>query len=61
MNAANIYFTSLIAGILFMALGGMFLLDAAGVWTVQPLVIGPIVLIGLGLAIIFGSLNRRVA
>lgn len=61
MNAANVNITTLIAGMLFMALGGMFLLDAAGVWSVHPFVIGPLVLIGLGMAIIAGSLTGKTA
>lgn len=61
MNAANINITTLIAGVLFMALGGLFLLDAAGVFSIHPFVVGPLVLIGLGLAIITGSLTGKTA
>lgn len=61
MNLARVNVTTLVAGVLFMALGGMFLLDAAGIWSVHPLVVGPIVLMGLGLAMILGSLARRAA
>jgi hypothetical protein len=61
VNTANINVTTLVAGLLFMALGTMFLLDAADVLSVHPFVIGPLVMIGLGLAIIFGSLADRTA
>ena len=61
MNASNLNMTTFVAGLLFMALGGMFLLDAAGVWSIHPLIVGPVVLIGLGLAMIAGSLARRSA
>lgn len=60
MRPSNLNFTGLVAGFLFMGLAGVFLLDHAGVWTVHPLVIGPILLIGLGVAIIAGSLARRL-
>jgi hypothetical protein len=59
MNTANLNVSTFVAGLLFMALGGMFLLDAAGVWSVHPLIVAPIVLIGLGLAMIAGSLVKR--
>lgn len=61
MNAANLNVSTFVAGLLFMALGGIFLLDAAGVWSVHPLIVAPIVLIGLGLAMIAGSLVKRSA
>jgi hypothetical protein len=61
VNAANINVTTFIAGLLFMTLGGLFLLDAAGIWSVHPLIVGPVVLIGLGLAMIAGSLVKRSA
>lgn len=60
MNVSNIHIATLVAGVLFMTLGGMFLLDAAAVWSVPPLIVGPMVLIGLGLAIIAGSLSKRM-
>jgi hypothetical protein len=41
---------SLVAGLLFAALGGLFLLDAADVLSVQARWVWPILLIGLGIA-----------
>ena len=61
MTAANMNVSTFVAGLLFMALGGMFLLDAAGVLSVHPLIVAPVVMIGMGLAMIAGSLVKRSA
>ena len=47
-----------IAGILFIGLGIVFLLDRLDVWTVRTRFIWPIVLIALGVAIIARSSQR---
>lgn len=59
MRMSSFNVTTLVAGLLFVVLGGMFLLDAAGTWSVHPLIVGPVLLIGLGLAVIAGSFSRR--
>jgi hypothetical protein len=59
MTTSDFHVTTLVAGLLFVLLGGMFLLDAAGVWDVHPLIVAPVLLIGLGVAIIAGSMTRR--
>jgi hypothetical protein len=58
MNTSEFHITTLVAGLLFVILGGAFLLDAAGVWSVHPLIVGPVLLIGMGVAIIAGSIAR---
>lgn len=50
---------SLIAGLVFIILGVLFLLDNLGVFEVSFAVIWPIVLIGVGLALLLGGLGRR--
>jgi hypothetical protein len=49
---------SLVAGLLFAALGVLFLLDAAGNLTAQPRWIWPILLIGLGIGGLVSSRPR---
>ena len=50
---------SLIAGMVFIILGVLFLLDNLGVFEVSFAVVWPIVLIGIGLALLLGGLGRR--
>ena len=49
-------------GIVFLAIGVAFMLEALGVWRVRLAdlrLIGPIALVLIGLAVIFGSMRRR--
>ena len=61
MRTSTFNVTTLIAGLLFIGIGTLFLLDAAGVWDVDPWIIAPVRLIGLGIAFIAGSFNRRTS
>ena len=49
----------LVAGVLFVVLGVLFLLDELDVWELDAALVWPLVLIGLGLAIGLGALRRR--
>ncbi len=51
--------TSLVAGIVFIVLGVLFLLDRLGVLTLSAQYVWPIILVALGFAIIFGGERRR--
>lgn len=51
--------TSLVAGIVFIVLGVLFLLDRLGVLTLSGQYVWPIVLVAIGIAIIFGGERRR--
>jgi uncharacterized membrane protein len=51
--------TSFVSGIVFIALGVLFLLDRIGVIALTGRYIWPIVLIALGIALIFGGERRR--
>jgi hypothetical protein len=46
--------SALVAGVFFIAAGAVFLLERLGVWGVSLRVLGPVLLITLGLAIILG-------
>lgn len=49
------------AGIIYLAIGIAFLLEALGVWTLQIsdlTLIGPLALVVLGLAVMVGSMGR---
>ena len=46
-----------IAGVLFVVLGVVFLLDALDVWDVEAGVVLPVIVIGLGLALLAGALR----
>lgn len=47
------------AGFLFLLVGGAYLLEALGVWTVDPGRVWPILLIGVGLVIVAASWSRQ--
>ena len=47
--------TALIAGVFFIAAGVVFLLERLGVWDVSLRVLGPVLLITLGVAIVLGG------
>ena len=47
--------TSLVAGVFFILAGVVFLLDELEVWGLQAAYIWPLLLIGLGVAVIFGG------
>jgi hypothetical protein len=48
-----------VAGVFFIAAGAVFLLDRLGVWDVSLRVLGPALLITLGIAIILGGRASR--
>lgn len=58
MNETGIDRGTLITGFLFIVIGALFLLDRLDVWTVRAVYIFPILLIGLGLAVLFGGRSR---
>ena len=45
------------AGVLFVVLGVVFLLDALDVWDTEAAVVLPVLVIGLGLALLAGALR----
>ena len=47
---------ALTAGLLFIVLGAVFLLDRLEVWSVRPGIILPAVVIGLGVTLVLGAL-----
>ncbi|HLF59926.1 MAG TPA: hypothetical protein VI980_01945 [Acidimicrobiia bacterium] len=52
---------TLFAGVIYLVIGVVFLLEALGVWTLQIsdlTLIGPIALVVLGLAVMVGSMGR---
>ena len=51
---------TMIAGLFFMIMGSLFLLDELNVIDLQAKVIWPAMLIGLGAAVVAGSLPGRV-
>lgn len=51
--------TALVAGLLFVALGAVFLLESLDVIDVRTVIVLPVLLIGLGAAILAGGLARR--
>jgi hypothetical protein len=51
--------SALVAGVFFIAAGAVFLLDRLGVWDVSLRVLGPALLITLGIAIILGGRASR--
>ena len=46
------------AGVLFIVLGGVYLLDALDIWDAEARVVLPLLVIGLGLAVLLGALMR---
>lgn len=51
--------SALVAGVLFIAAGVVFLLERLGVWDVSLRVLGPVLLITLGVAIVVGGRSDR--
>jgi len=52
---------TLFAGVIYLGIGIVFLLEALEVWTLQIsdlTVVGPMALVVLGLAVVIGSLGR---
>ena len=52
---------TLFAGVIYLGIGIVFLLEALEVWTLQIsdlTVVGPLALVILGLAVVIGSLGR---
>jgi len=47
--------SALVAGVFFVAAGAVFLLERLGVWNLSLRVLGPVLLITLGIAIIVGG------
>ena len=58
MNVRSYDLASVIAGLLFVALGAVFLLDRLEVWEARLTVVVPLVVIGLGVALLLGALLR---
>lgn len=48
--------SAIIAGLIFIGLAGIFLLEALDVWEVQAVVPFGIMLVGIGIAIVVGAL-----
>jgi hypothetical protein len=46
---------SIVFGLFFVVVGVAFLLDRLDVWTIRPRYLPPIVLIGLGIAVLVGA------
>jgi hypothetical protein len=57
MNQNRFSMSALVFGLVFIALGTLFLLDELDVFDLNPVYVIPILLIGLGIGIIAG--NRR--
>ena len=58
MNTTHFHLTTAVIGLIFMALGVVFLLDQLDVFSLNARYIVPAFVIGLGLAIMAGSLSR---
>jgi hypothetical protein len=50
---------SFVAGLFFVIVGVVFLLERLGVWDLRATYLWPILLIGLGASILVGSWGRR--
>ena len=59
MNARTINPTTTILGLVFVVLGGAFLLDQADVIALDMSYVLPALLIGLGLAVLVGAIAPR--
>ena len=59
MLANRLNITALIAGLMFIVIGVLFLLDEYDVLDLDPVFILPVLIIGLGLAIILGARNDK--
>ena len=55
MDDSGINRSALVAGVFFIAAGAVFLLGRLGVWDLSLRVLGPVLLITLGVAIIVGG------
>ncbi len=55
MNARGMHAGALAMGIFFVLAGTAFLLEALDVWDLRPRHIWPMVLIGLGVAVLFAG------
>jgi hypothetical protein len=51
--------TGIVAGIIFIVIGAVFLLDRLDVWDLDFAIVWPIVLIALGGLVLLGALIRR--
>lgn len=49
---------ALAMGVFFVLMGGVFLLEAAGVWDLGPAQVWPLLLIGLGVAVLVSGVVR---
>ncbi len=57
----NLHRGTLLAGVVFIIIGVVFFLEALGVWTIRLVdlrLIGPLVLVVIGVAIIIGTVGR---
>jgi len=57
MASSGVHRTSLIAGLLFVALGVLFLLDALDAINLKGAYVWPVALIVVGLAVLWGGLS----
>ncbi len=48
-----------VAGVLFLVIGFVYLLDGFDVWSVDPGRIWPLVIIAVGVSIVLGAANAR--
>lgn len=59
MDDPGLQRSALVAGVFFIAAGVVFLLERLGVWDVSLRVLGPVLLITLGVAIVVGGRSDR--
>ena len=59
MSGMRLDATGMVAGLVFIALGGAFLLDHLDIWTVDMRYAWPVVLIGLGVVVLGRALFAR--
>ena len=57
MSGDGVHRTSLVAGLLFVALGTAFLLEALDVLTLRATYVWPVVLIVVGMAVLWSGLS----
>lgn len=55
MSDRSLNRSALVAGVFFIAAGVVFLLERLGVWDVSLRVLGPVLLITLGVAVLLGG------
>lgn len=58
MAERDLNLTSLVSGVVFVALGVVFLLDRLGIVTLAAELVLPVLLIGLGTAVLLGARRR---